>query len=577
MDLTNVHYFVNLKTMKLFNTLLCCTLLCSTFVFAQEDSDLRNFHKEEADPAFPYVVVDKSKQKRSTAYKVRNSSFFTTQVNVDATGNNIIGDAGNEPSLAIDPTNPDRIVIGWRQFDDIASSFRQAGYGFSLDGGQTFTFPGVLDPGVFRSDPVLDFDSDGNFYYNSLKDTFECDVYAIQNGGVVWGAPVPARGGDKQWMRVDRSGSSGDTHNYSYWNVSFTTCAPGAFTRSTDEGASFENCTNIPNDPFWGTLAVDANGDLYTVGRLGTNVIQVAKSTTAKDAGAAVTWDQISTVNLEGALTAGAVVNPSGLLGQAWIDTDNSTGPGSGNVYVLASVIRTTGPADAGDVMFSRSTDGGNTFEPAVRINQDNVGNNAIQWFGTMSVAPNGRIDVIWLDTRAATNTVDSVLYYRFSEDQGTTWSDEEVLSNSFDPTVGYPIQMKMGDYFDMKSDNNFAHIAWANTLNGGQDVYYTRISPSILAAEDISETITGAIISPNPIDANSVISFSGPLTGKTTVSVYDVLGKKVNVLYDDIAAGPQRIKWNGTNASAEKLTDGVYFITIENGSNQTVLKAIVQ
>lgn len=51
------------------------------------------------------------------------------------------------------------------------------------------------------------------------------------------------------------------------------------------------------------------------------------------------------------------------------------------------------------DVMFARSVNGGLTWNAPVRINDDST-QTAWQWFGTMSVAPNGRIDVVWLDTR---------------------------------------------------------------------------------------------------------------------------------------------------------------------------------
>ncbi len=38
---------------------------------------------------------------------------------------------------------------------------------------------------------------------------------------------------------------------------------------------------------------------------------------------------------------------------------------------------------------------------------------------------------------------------------------------------------------------NEGVHLAWANTINGGQDVYYTHISPeNILGLNDISESI---------------------------------------------------------------------------------------
>src|SRR5262249_18930463 len=68
-------------------------------------------------------------------------AFVSYQVNVDANGNNIVGDAANEPSISVDPTNGNNMAIGWRQFDTINSDFRQAGYGYSTDAGITWHFP----------------------------------------------------------------------------------------------------------------------------------------------------------------------------------------------------------------------------------------------------------------------------------------------------------------------------------------------------------------------------------------------------------------------------------------------------
>ena len=45
---------------------------------------------------------------------VERDGYVSVQVNVDELGNNIPGDAANEPSVAVDPTAPGRIVIGWR-------------------------------------------------------------------------------------------------------------------------------------------------------------------------------------------------------------------------------------------------------------------------------------------------------------------------------------------------------------------------------------------------------------------------------------------------------------------------------
>ena len=63
----------------------------------------------------------------------------------------------------------------------------------------------------------------------------------------------------------------------------------------------------------------------------------------------------------------GGSPNPAGLLGQANVAVDSSTGPTRGNVYVGASVSS----ADPADVTFIRSTDGGATWSAPVRVNDD--------------------------------------------------------------------------------------------------------------------------------------------------------------------------------------------------------------
>ncbi|MBU0617537.1 MAG: hypothetical protein KKI02_07455, partial [Planctomycetes bacterium] len=420
----------------------------------------------------PYVPVEREAMRTGPGGRYIRNGYVAVQANVDAQGNNIIGDAANEPSIAVDPTDRRHMVIGWRQFDTIMSDFRQAGWGYTADGGRTWTFPGVIEPGVFRSDPVVDSDSQGNFYYNSLTTDaywdFWCHVYRSADGGQTWDDGTYAWGGDKQWQTIDKSGGIGDGNIYAAWNLSYSTC-DGLFTRSTNGGDSFESCTYVPANPYWGTLAVGPDGELYICG----NGFTVAKSTTAQNPLQPVSWDFSTTVSLGGSIVFSAGPNPGGLLGQCWIDVDRSDGPTRGNVYLLCSVD--PGGADPLDIMFSRSTDGGQSWSPAVRVNDD-ASTTAWQWFGTMSVAPNGRIDAIWLDTRADPGGYDSELYYSFSEDAGVTWSPNEVLTPPFDPHVGWPQQNKLGDYFDMTSDDMGADLAFATTLNGEQDVYYMRL-----------------------------------------------------------------------------------------------------
>ena len=88
------------------------------------------------DPYLPNVGPGQRLLASPAARWVR-AGFESIQVNVNSMGENIVGDAANEPSIAIDPTDPNTIVIGWRQFDNIASNFRQAGVAYSHNGGQS--------------------------------------------------------------------------------------------------------------------------------------------------------------------------------------------------------------------------------------------------------------------------------------------------------------------------------------------------------------------------------------------------------------------------------------------------------
>ncbi|MDH3268347.1 MAG: T9SS type A sorting domain-containing protein [Ignavibacteria bacterium] len=469
--------------------LIIVFLISPNLIFSQTNQQKKH---NPPDPSQHHEVKDddyipdlRESQGRSPAYTYLMSNITTHQVNVDLNGQNIVGDAANEPSIAVDPTDHNRIAIGWRQFNTINSNFRQAGWGFTTNGGQTWTFPGVIEPGIFRSDPVLDADKDGNFYYNSLTNspTYLCDVFKSSDGGSSWDGGTFAQGGDKQWMTIDKTDGPGTGHNYSFWTSSYSVCSPGFFTRSTDGGGSFEDCITIPNDPYWGTLTVGSNGELYVGGSIGFD-FQVAKSTNAQISGQTIIWDMNTVVDLDGSITIGIGPNPGGLGGQTSIAVDTSGGPYHGNVYLLCSVDRDSN-SDPSDVMFARSTNGGANWSSPIKINDD-PGISAYQWFGTMSVAPTGRIDVIWLDTRDNPGTNISALYYSNSMDGGTTWSTNERLSDYFDPHVGWPQQQKMGDYFHMVSDNNGANLAWAATFNGEQDVYYSYIADTTIVPVEL-------------------------------------------------------------------------------------------
>jgi hypothetical protein len=411
------------------------------------------------------------------ALRVPASSVFgpytSVQVNVDAQGHNILGDAANEPSLAVDPTNRNHIVVGWRQFDNVTSNFRQAGNGYSLDGGLTWRNHSVFTPGTFRSDPVLASDSLGNFFYNSLQQTFYADVFYSSTSGVDYILKGPATGGDKQWMACDQTQGPGRGFLYESWSTAGNNYSGRQFSRSVNGGNSWLDPINIPGSPIWGTLDVASNGALYLCG-LGNSTFSFCRSSDAQIASQIPTFDRVVSVNLGGAIVTNSTINPAGLLGQTWIATDKSKGPYAGNIYMLCSVgVNTANPCQ---VNFTRSTNGGLTWSTARTLNTDPTGKGASHWFGTLSVAPNGRIDVCWFDNRANPAISNSALFYTSSYDGGTTWTPNVQLSPYFNPNIGYPNQNKMGDYLGMVSDSKGANIAYAATFNGEEDIWFLRV-----------------------------------------------------------------------------------------------------
>ncbi len=231
------------KCSSLLHYLLLLTLPTFATAFAQGPSPLWNpraarpLEKYDNPPAYIYRL------ETSPRMISPHGVFISYQVNVDANGNNIVGDAANECSISVDPTNTSKMAIGWRQFDSVSSNFRQGGWGYTTDAGVTWTFPGVLEPGVFRSDPVTNSDEAGTFFYLSLLQTFCENMYRSTNGGQSWTelqADGLAGGGDKEWFAIDKTNGPG--HGFQYQSNDGADCSGNGvqFQRSTDGGVTWQ-------------------------------------------------------------------------------------------------------------------------------------------------------------------------------------------------------------------------------------------------------------------------------------------------------------------------------------------------
>ncbi len=75
----------------------------------------------------------------------------------------------------------------------------------------------------------------------------------------------------------------------------------------------------------------------------------------------------------------------------------------------------------------------------------------------------------------------------------------------------------------------------------------------------------------PNPFNPSTTISYQVPDAARVKVSVYDINGKLVKILFNGVQReGNHQVVWNGTNRQDKIVASGIYIYRVE--SNKSVL-----
>jgi hypothetical protein len=259
-------------------------------------------------PASPYVRHD-----GGTDRAIQHCSDTSTSTAPDTPGD---GDTdsndggafrqGNEPSVAIDPTNPSLVFAAWNDYCDTDLGGGWMGIAFSRDRGASWTpskipgYPsdtsaeGAASPLHGRQaeagDPLLAFDADGNLFAGGIAfnrvNPQNGDVWVATYARtphasgypkdylrtVVVGRGTPALTGifeDKPSMEVDRTGGRFDGNVYICWSrfVGAAGRTQISFSRSTDSGRTFSNPIRISEgkDVQGCDIAIESDGDVYVI------------------------------------------------------------------------------------------------------------------------------------------------------------------------------------------------------------------------------------------------------------------------------------------------------------------------
>jgi hypothetical protein len=398
-------------------------------------------------------------------------------------GGTLVRDSEVEPFIDVDPTDAARLIGVYQQDRFSTGGASGLGTSVSTDGGATWrqlgvgalpefsrcagAAPGSVGDYERATDPWISYGADGTAYQMSLSfnDTRNLDnamlVSRSGDGGLTWDEPKELIRDTDLNVFNDKNSLTADpgraANVYGVWDrlvfpnaraggQSFLTAAafrgPTYFARTRDGGDTWEPARNIfdpgQNDQTIGNqISVTGTGDLVNVmtvfrndnaeGRRG-GTVSVLRS-----ADQGTTWTGEIVVSRLGTVGVtdprdGAAVRTGDIIPS--IATDERGG--NQTVYAVWQDARFTG-FQRDQIAFARSTDGGRTWSPAVRINSRT---DTQAFTPAIEVDAAGNIAVTHYDFRndtVASTGLETDVWVLRSADGGATWSEERVTPAPFD------------------------------------------------------------------------------------------------------------------------------------------------
>ena len=387
------------------------------------------------------------------------------QVNIATDATDTANSGDTEPSIAVNPTNPNEVVVV--SFSGNWTATQSAPVWKSSDGGLTWRrVPQIPQPQAGLSGPgdqKVAFDSSGRLHVAELGvnggDT-NFDFIFRQTGAADAALTAGASFGDDQpHLDVDqRTSGTCAGRLYSPWLNFGVANARSMVANSVDRGVNITNVGAGNNSTFpnrTSRIAIAPNGRVYLIyktreggGTAEPNAFENAHFRVMRSDDCGATWNALgaSGTSVHG---AGAVQtffttqfgNPASgrpvgraRSSDAWIATD----PGDGDVYA-AYVRRDSG---FGQIFVARSTDQGVTWT-STRVT-DGTQHSA---YPEIAVAANGAIGVLYIDFVDNGTVTQFRHHFARSFDDGATWSDQ--ILQSMDPTglAGAGNGFLWGDY----------------------------------------------------------------------------------------------------------------------------------
>jgi len=407
----------------------------------------------------------------------------------------------SEPSVAVNPVNPQQVVVAYQN---------QASIAYSTDAGEHWQHAANTAPKEFKvsGDVSVTYDNRGHAilcaiafnklgtfsYWGHATKTNAVLIRRSLDGGKTWEpAPVtvslqPQQPGisfeDKPYIVADTSHGKYAGNLYIGWTRWSLVDSRMVLSRSTDDGKTWSTPMEIDQTPglprddngavegFDG--AVGADSTLYVVWSAGDNI----QFTTSHDGGR--TFAKVKNI-IRTAPTMFAVQDFDRANGFPQIAVDARNGDHKhAHLYVTWSDYRN---GDI-DVFCARSVDGGKKWSVPVRVNNDTIHDGADQFFQWLTVDPaTGAVSIVFYDRRLDPKNKKTLVTLARSTDGGQTfqnyaWSQKPFVAAKQD---------FMGDYSGIASFNNRVYGAWAEDTLLKKKAPAEEKKPSLATGEDHS------------------------------------------------------------------------------------------
>jgi hypothetical protein len=397
------------------------------------------------------------------------------------------------------------VCAAWNDAGEGFGSNGFAGYGYSLDGGQTFTdggpFPAGPSGDLSFGDPSLAYSARDNAFYFASLSSAGLSLWRSSNNCqsfTYMGVIHSGFGDDKELMAVDNTPTSPFYGRLYVGWTDFGSSADINVATHSDDGLTWSEPKNFPGSGQAGQgvyPAVAPNGDVYMalVNRgfgLGDHQDQwLWRSTDGGESWqqrANIGTDQLQPEDQETSIDCGRQALNGDIRNlsspQIVITPDAAAAAG----YVIHAVYPYdadgTGP-DHSDVFYRQSTDGAASWSNEVRLNDDSTTTD--QFYPAIGVGETGILAVSFYDRRL--DPVDNLLFDRYvtvSTDGGLSWSPNERMSDvssdvaQTNPNFDGLATCYHGDYDQVAVSGNLAHLVWSDdrrvTETGpNPDVYY--------------------------------------------------------------------------------------------------------